>query len=57
MNGKVRFEVFWPRCDAEFYDVFPDGVCNYVSKSLKAESIGKLADIQKKLLQTARKQF
>lgn len=24
-------EMFCPNCDAKLYDVFPEGVCNYVS--------------------------
>jgi uncharacterized protein YbaR (Trm112 family) len=26
---KGEIEMFCPHCDAELYDVFPDGVCNY----------------------------
>jgi hypothetical protein len=29
---KGEIEMFCPHCDSELYDVFPDGVCNYVSK-------------------------
>jgi sarcosine oxidase delta subunit len=29
---KGEIEIFCPYCDAELYDVFPDGVCNYVSR-------------------------
>jgi hypothetical protein len=54
---KGEIEMFWPRCDAEFYDVFPNGVCNHLSKSLKVERIGEFTDVQKKLLGTAQKQF
>ena len=25
-------EVYCPNCDAQLYDVFPDGACNYASK-------------------------
>jgi len=29
---KGEIEMFCPCCDAELYDVFPDGVCNYVPR-------------------------
>lgn len=29
---KGEIEIFCPYCDAELYDVFPDGVCNYVPR-------------------------
>jgi len=29
---KGVIEMFCPHCNAKLYDVFPDGVCNYVSK-------------------------
>ena len=25
-------EMFCPSCDAKLYDVFPEGVCNYISR-------------------------
>jgi len=27
-------EMYCPNCDAKLYDVFPDGVCNFVSKQV-----------------------
>ncbi len=30
---KGELVMFCPHCDAKLYDVFPDGVCNYVPKS------------------------
>jgi len=30
---KGEIEMFCPYCNAKLYDVFPDGVCNYVSKT------------------------
>jgi uncharacterized protein with PIN domain len=30
---KGEIEMFCPYCNAELYDVFRDGVCNYVSKT------------------------
>jgi uncharacterized protein with PIN domain len=40
---KGVIEIFCPYCDAELYDVFPDGVCNYVprGKSRCAEGPSK----------------
>ena len=29
---KGEMEILCPNCDAKLFDVFPDGVCNYVSK-------------------------
>jgi uncharacterized protein with PIN domain len=29
---KGYLEMFCPDCNAKLFDVFPDGVCNYVSK-------------------------
>jgi len=29
---KGETEIFCPYCNAKLYDVFPDGVCNYVSR-------------------------
>jgi hypothetical protein len=29
---KGEAKIFCPYCDAELYDVFPDGVCNYLPK-------------------------
>lgn len=52
---KGEIEMFCPCCNAKLYDVFPEGVCNYVSKSLKIERIDKFIDGQKKLSGTARK--
>lgn len=39
-SGTYKFddgesEPYCPHCDAELYDVFPDGVCNYVKKNIK----------------------
>jgi hypothetical protein len=31
-KSKGVIEMFCPYCDAELYDVFPDGVCNYIQK-------------------------
>jgi hypothetical protein len=30
---KGEIEISCPYCDAKLYDVFPDGVCNYVPRS------------------------
>ena len=31
-NSDGYLEMFCPHCDAKLYDMFEDGVCNYVSK-------------------------
>jgi uncharacterized protein with PIN domain len=32
-DWKGEIEMFCPYCNAKIYDVFPDGVCNYVSRN------------------------
>lgn len=40
---KGEIEIFCPYCNTKLYEVFPDGVCNYVwrNKSREAKSIDK----------------
>jgi len=35
-NDDGWIEMYCPNCDAKLYDVFPDGVCNFVSKRRSA---------------------
>jgi len=30
-----ELEPYCPDCDAELFDIFPDGVCNYVSRKVR----------------------
>jgi uncharacterized protein with PIN domain len=30
---KGEIEIFCPHCDAKLCDIFPEGVCNYISRS------------------------
>ena len=41
-------EMFCPNCDAKLYDVFPNGVCNYVSKKKHRER-GWVSSLQPKV--------